>query len=120
MRGISILLIVLALLCSCNKKDKLPEGILKSEKMQVVLWDIIKAEAYTTEFIKKDTAKNADAENLKLQQQIFAIHKISKTDFYNSYDYYKTNAPAFKKIMDSMTTQAERNKTFKTTTIQAQ
>lgn len=101
---------VLVLLISCGNKDKIPPGILKPEKMQAVLWDVIKADAYTTEFIKNDTAKNAEVENIKLQQKIFAIHKITKADFYSSYDYYKTNTPLFKKMLDSMIAQAERNK----------
>ena len=120
-----ILLAGLALVGSCTNKDKMPEGILKPEKMQAVLWDVIKADVFTTDFIKKDTAKNAAAENLKLQQQIFAIHKITKADFYNSYDYYKTNTVVFRKIVDSMIAQAERNKftttkTFNTKPLQAE
>jgi hypothetical protein len=123
--SIIALLACLAIFSSCGNKDKLPAGILKPEKMQAVLWDVIKAEAFTNEFIKKDSAKNAAAENLKLQQQIFAIHKISKTDFYNSYDYYKLNTVVFKKIVDSMIAQAERKKynntkTFETKPLQAQ
>ena len=111
-----ILLAGLALVGSCTNKDKMPDGILKPEKMQAVLWDVIKADVFTTDFIKKDTAKNAAAENLKLQQQIFAIHKISKTDFDNSYDYYKSNTEVFKKIVDSMIARAERNKYTNTKT----
>jgi hypothetical protein len=114
MRLIIILLTSLFLISSCGNKDKLPAGILKPDKMQAVLWDVIKADVFTAEFIKKDTAKNAAAENLKLQQQIFAIHKISKAGFYNSYDYYKLNSTAFKKIIDSMITLAERNHYNKT------
>ena len=33
--------------------------------MQAVLWDVIKANAFTTEFIKKDSAKDDVEENLK-------------------------------------------------------
>jgi len=113
---ILFLLAGLALAASCNNKDKIPDGILKPEKMQAVLWDVIKADVFTAEFIKKDSAKNAAAENLKLQQQIFAIHKISKAHFYNSYDYYKLNTTIFKQIVDSMVAQAERKKTFNTNT----
>jgi Domain of unknown function (DUF4296) len=114
------LLAGLALLGSCGCKDKLPAGVLKPEKMQAVLWDVIKADVFTTEFIKKDSSKNAAAENVKLQQQIFGIHKISKADFYKSYDYYKSNTEAFKKVIDSMVARAERNKYIKTQTPLAQ
>ena len=120
MMKISILLIGLSLFSSCINKDKLPAGVLKPEKMQAVLWDVIKAEVFTTDFIKKDSSKNAAAENLKLQQQIFAIHKITKADFYTSYDYYKTNTVEFKKIIDSMVTQAERKKELKLKSLQAE
>jgi len=95
---------------SCNNKDEIPSGILKPNQMQAVLWDVIKADAFTTEFIKRDSSKNALDENLKLQQQIFAIHKTSKEIFYKSYDYYKANAARFKNILDSMIAQNERNK----------
>ncbi|MFM6926246.1 MAG: DUF4296 domain-containing protein [Ferruginibacter sp.] len=105
-----ILLTGLVLTGSCNSKEKIPADILKPEKMQAVLWDVMKADAFTTDYIKKDSSKNAAAENLKLQQQVFAIHKISKEDFYRSYDYYKTNPVVFKKIVDSIIAQAERNK----------
>jgi hypothetical protein len=110
MMRIIIMLAGLALISSCGSKNQLPAGILKPEKMEAVLWDVIKADVFTTEFIKKDSAKNTTTENLKLQQQIFAIHKISKTDFYKSYDYYKLNTVAFKKILDSMIVRAERNR----------
>ena len=110
---ICIFLVGLVLITACNDKDKMPDGILKPDKMQAVLWDVIKADAFTTEFIKSDTTKNAAAENLKLQQQIFAIHKITKDDFYTSYDYYKLNTPLFKKILDSMIVMAEKKKNIK-------
>ena len=78
--------------------------------MQAVLWDVIKADAFTSEFIKKDSAKDAVQENLKLQQEIFTIHHISKQDFYTSYDYYKQNPDLFRILMDSMITKEERDK----------
>ena len=102
-----IFLFGMFLLASCNNNDKVPSGILKPEKMEVVLWDIIKADAFTKEYIKIDTAKNDIAENLKLQQQIFAIHKVTKVDFYRSYDYYKANTKQFKTILDSMIAHAQ-------------
>ena len=103
----------LALIGACN--SKLPSDVLKPDKMQAVLWDVIKADVFTAEFIKKDSTKNAAAENVKLQQQIFALHKISKADFYRSYDYYRSNTEIFKKIMDSMVVRAEKNRYEKTT-----
>lgn len=125
MRRMIIVLAGLVLIGSCADKEKIPAGILKPDKMQAVLWDVMKADAFTNDYIKKDSSKNAGAENLKLQQQIFAIHKISKEDFYKSYDYYKTNTVVFKKIVDSIIAQAERKKyttpkSFNTKPLQAE
>ena len=105
-----IVLLCSVTLFSCGNKNKIPPGILKPDKMQAVLWDIIKADAFTVEIIKKDSTKNTVQENLKLQQKIFAIHHIAKQDFYKSYDYYKLNLGQLKIIMDSMIVQAERKK----------
>lgn len=113
MMRIVLLLTGLALIGAC--KSKLPSDVLKPDKMEAVLWDVIKADVFTAEFIKKDSTKNAAAENIKLQQQIFALHKISKADFYRSYDYYRSNTEIFKKIMDSIVVRAERNRYEKTT-----
>lgn len=110
MTRVCILLLSLVFLFSCGNKDRQPAGILKPEKMQAVLWDVIKAEAFTNEFIKRDSSKKPETENAKLQQQIFALHKTTKEEFYRSYDYYKENTVEFKRIIDSMTIQAERKK----------
>lgn len=111
---------VLLLLTSCGNNNEKPPGILKPEKMQLVLWDIIKAEAYTAEMIKTDSAKKAPEENLKLQQQVFSIHKITRNEFYNSYDYYKNNSAVFKVMLDSMITQSARQKNYNNKNLQAQ
>ena len=110
MRRKYLVFFCLIALISCGNKNKIPPGVLKPDKMQAVLWDVIKADAFTTEIIKKDSAKNVTEENLKLQQEIFSIHQITRDIFYKSYNYYKTNPGQLKVIMDSMIIQAERNK----------
>ncbi len=95
---------------ACGDSGKTPAGILKPQKMQVVLWDIIKADALTAEIIKNDSTKKPAEENLKMQQQIFAIHKTNMAEFFESYDYYKSNTDVFKVMLDSMIAQANRKK----------
>lgn len=113
-------LLSMLLLFSCGNKQAEPAGILKPEKMQAVLWDVMRADAFTTEFVKKDSAKNDVEENLKLQQAIFAMHHISKEDFYKSYGYYKRNSSLMKTVIDSMISQAEKKPTQKISPIPAQ
>ncbi|MEP6712786.1 MAG: DUF4296 domain-containing protein, partial [Ferruginibacter sp.] len=71
-------------------------------KMQEVLWDYMKADAFTTDFISKDSSKKLPVENVKLQKEIFKIHHISKEDFYNSYNYYLKHDDEMKQMLDSM------------------
>lgn len=105
-----LLFFCLTVFISCGNKNKIPEGVLTPDKMQAVLWDVIKADAFTGEIVRKDSAKKTADVNLKLQQEIFTIYKITRNDFYKSYDYYKENPGKLKVIMDSMIIQAERNK----------
>lgn len=100
----------LVIFTSCGNKDKVPSDILRPDKMQAVLWDFIKAEAFTYEILKKDSTKNATAENLMLQNKIFTIHRITRNSFYKSYDYYKANPGKMKVMIDSMIIQEERNR----------
>lgn len=101
---------LLVLLASCGDKNALPKGVLQQEKMKQVLMDVIKAEAYTAEIMKKDSSKNATEENARLQQQVFAIHKVSKEDFYKSFDYYRDHSEIFKVMLDSMVTQGYKSR----------
>ena len=101
---------ILFFLFSCGNKNPLPSGILKPDKMQTVLWDVIRADAFTFDFIKKDSTKNLEAENVKLQQQIFAMHKITKDEFYKSYKYYTTHPNLMQPILDSLISRANKDK----------
>ena len=85
-------------------------GLLSKSEMQAVLWDVIGADVFTDQFVKKDSSKNASLENMKLQNKIFAIHKVSKENFYKSYDYYMLHPEDMKIILDSMTASAERDR----------
>jgi hypothetical protein len=110
MRALITTIIIVSIIgCSNNKEGKFP-GLLSKEKMQVVLWDVIGADVFTEQFIKKDSFKNAVIENMKLQNRIFSIHKVSKEIFYKSYDYYILHPEDMKVILDSMTASAERDR----------
>jgi len=95
----------------CSNSKSKSSGILPKEKMQAVMWDIIEADVFTEQFIKKDSLKNLSMENMQLQNKIFAIHKTTKADFYKSYDYYLAHADQMRIILDSITAKAERDRT---------
>ncbi len=101
-------------LLSC--KSKLPDGVIEQKKMEKVLWDILKADTYARSHISKDSTKNVQIENAKMQQQIFVLHKISKENFYKSYYYYFANADLIKPLLDSITNNSNKEKYSKYTT----
>ena len=108
-----LLILVTVCLAACSK-SKIPKGIMEPEKMQAVYWDYIRADIYANEFLRKDSSKNIQLESAKLQLQVFKLHKTTREEFYRSYDYYKTNTPLFRKMLDSMIVQAERKKNLNT------
>jgi Domain of unknown function (DUF4296) len=110
MRAIVFILCLINLFAGCKSKDDVPSGILNFQNMQAVMWDVIQAEALTAQLIKKDSSINAPLQNLKLQQQIFAEHQTNKAAFYKSYQYYSGNVQLMRRMLDSITTVAERNK----------
>ena len=69
MRAVAVIILII-FFAGCSDNNELPPGILEAKKMQVVLWDVFIAEGYTSEYIIKDSLKNAKIENAKLQQQI--------------------------------------------------
>lgn len=103
--------ILLSSMLGCSNNQSKFSGILPKEKMQAVMWDIIGADVFTEQFIKKDSLKNPSVENMQLQNKIFAIHKVTKVDFYKSYDYYMAHTDQMRIILDSITARAELDRT---------
>src|SRR4051794_21987338 len=97
-------------LLGCGGRRGNSSGILSTEKMQAVMWDIIEADVFTDQFIRKDSAKHAATENMQLKNKIFALHKITREDYNKSYDYYLAHSDLMKVILDSMSAKAERNR----------
>jgi len=103
-------LIVCFICIGCNDVDKAPSNLLAKEKMQLVMWDLLEANSFTQRYIKMDSLKNPAIENLQMQQQIFQLHKVSKDDFYKSYDYYSSHPDQMRILLDSIVAIGERNK----------
>lgn len=99
-------LVVILLACSligCKSNDDVSSsGIINKEKMQDVMKDIIQANSFTEQFVRKDTLKNANIENMKMQQRIFLLHHVTKEEFYKSYNFYASQPELMKPIVDSI------------------
>ncbi|RYY67154.1 MAG: DUF4296 domain-containing protein [Chitinophagaceae bacterium] len=102
MRTLISFLVLTVGLISCSEKNSVPKDILPPEKMQAVYWDYLRADIYSNEFLRKDTSKNAELENARLQMQVFKLHKVSREQFYKSYEYYLDHRELMKDILDTM------------------
>ena len=97
------LLIFLVLIVACHSpKENIPTGIIPPKQMELILWDYLKADAYAAEFLKKRSGVDDSLENMKFQQTIFEHYKITRQDFYKSYQFYCKNPKMLSDIMDSI------------------
>lgn len=81
----------------------MPKNVLRQEKMQAVMWDMIRADQFLASFVfSRDTAVNKVAESHRLYDTIFAIHQVTKEEFRRSYEYYSTRPQLMKTLMDSV------------------
>ena len=97
------------LVSSCGNKG-VPSGILPPEKMQEVLWDLLRVDELAMEKRAIDSAFVLEKESEKMYQQVFAIHKIDKQTFEKSFSFYKGRPDLSKTIFDSLINQGNREK----------
>jgi len=95
-----IVFLFFGFLFSCSSKTN--KDILPPEKMEVVLWDLMRSDEFALNFIKPDSSKTIKDESLQLYDKIFQIHKIDKDRFKKSFIYYKNNPQLLQPILDSI------------------
>jgi len=103
-----ILIALSLLLFSCSDKKPIPEEILSQEKMQVVLWDVIRADELVSYNSITDSSLNKSARTAELYSKIFKIHGISKTSFEKSMQFYQLRPDLLQPILDSLKYSSER------------
>lgn len=100
------IIILFALISGC--KDPEPKGLLPRDKMEAVLWDYLKNDIYTFEYLK-DSLHDDTLINMNLQKKIFARHHVTKEQFNLSYDYYISKPKVLKLMLDSVVARQKRN-----------
>jgi len=80
------------------------------------MFDMIQADQYAKQFLAKDSSKiNVKEETIKLYQQVFQIHHITKSEFEKSYQYYLAHQDLYKIMFDSLSVQNLRDRHQQTT-----
>lgn len=105
-----IVLVFLVLLFSCKDKDKLPEGVLGTTKMEKVMTDVMMSESFAESYLLLDTTRKRDEWFTGELNKVLAIHDITQDQFRKSLNYYKTRPDLFKVIVDTINARALRNR----------
>lgn len=108
MTRLLILALIITCTIACNTNER-PKDILPEAKMESVIWDMVQADEFITNFVLKDSAKvNVNAERYKLYDRVFALHKTSREQFKKSYEYYISQPGTTRKMYDSLSVRASR------------
>jgi hypothetical protein len=109
MRIVAGLLCVLLAVTGCSEKDKIPSGVIGKEEMEKILWDMMLADQYAANYIVKDSAKvNVKVETLKLYEEVFRLHKVSRDEFRKSFQFYQERPDITRPMFDSLLARGNR------------
>lgn len=109
MKGVIITLFFIAVCAGCTNKTKVPKDILSKDKMGKVMWDLMQVDAYTQNYLRRDTLKSYKKERTILYQQVFDLHKITRQEFNKSFDYYMGRPDFTQTIVDTLTARQTRH-----------
>lgn len=105
MRIAPVLLFFIIGVAACGNKDRVPGDIIQPEKMEAVLWDMMRADQFLSDYVlNRDTSSASEKEkkNIRMYQQIFSFHEVTKEEFSKSFDYYRAHPVQLRTIMDSI------------------
>ena len=86
----------------CIQDKKIPKDVLPQNEMRKVMWDLMRADAYVSTFIMKDSTKNQKTESAILYEKIFDIYSTTRETFKKSLAFYESRPDLFKAISDSL------------------
>lgn len=107
---LQVCILMFALSCSDNKK--IPDHILKPEKMEAVLADVMMADALNQERIISDSLLYLPRENVSYFKKIFQLHAVTKEEFEKSIQFYTKRPDLMRPIIDSVSAVVSRKNTL--------
>jgi hypothetical protein len=98
------------LLFACQQKANPKAKIYAPEKMQQIIWDLVKANDFVGNFVRKDTTIDYKTASIKQYQTVFAIHNTNRDEFLYNYRHYTSQPALFHEVMDSLNAAAVRSR----------
>ncbi len=88
---------------ACNPSNQVPKGILPPEKMETVLWDLLRSGNLVNNFIlSKDSSLDKNQEHIKWINRVLTFHQVGEAEFKKSFSYYQQHPELMSVIMDSI------------------
>jgi hypothetical protein len=116
MRCLACLLIpAILLFFSCSRKDAVPQNLIQQKEMQLVVWDILQADELAMQNKLADSSLVLKNESFRLYDQVFALHKVSRDQFFKTYRYYQEHPGLYKTLMNGVKIVADKQRKAKQT-----
>ena len=97
---------------ACIRDNKVPKDIIPQNQMRKIMWDLMRADAYVTDFVMKDSTRDKKTESAKLYEKIFDIHATSQEAFKKSLVFYQNRPDLFKVISDSLRADEKKSQQY--------
>ena len=97
-----LLIILIISNFGCIRDNKVPKDVIPQNQMRNIMWDLMRADAYVTDFIMKDSTCDKKVESIKLYEKIFSIHSTTRETFKKSLAFYQSRPDLLKVINDSL------------------
>ena len=107
-----LFIILIILTFGCIQDKKIPKDVLSQNEMRKVMWDLMRADAYVTDFVMKDSTRNQKEESAKLYEKIFDIHATNREIFKKSLAFYQSRPDLFKAISDSLRVDEKKSQQY--------
>jgi hypothetical protein len=102
-------LLLVLLLAGCANKDDIPSGVIPKPEMEKILFDLAQADQYASLFVTIDSARvNRKLESLKVYQEVFRLHQVSREDFRKSLQFYLDHPDIMRILLDSVLAEGNR------------
>ena len=97
---------------ACIRDNKVPKDVIPQNQMRKIMWDLMRADAYVTDFIVKDSIRDKKAESAKLYEKIFEIHATTQETFKKSLAFYQSRPDLFKVVSDSLRVDEKKSQQY--------
>lgn len=106
---INFFIALVTLVVSCGSKSDVPKSVLPKEKMEDVMWDMLRADEFVKEYmLARDSSLRDTAEYIKMYERIFRLNKTNRGQYAESFTYYRNHPKLMKEILDSLNVRGQQ------------